>query len=105
MRHRLRSASLAVAAALSVVATASNATTGSHSAPPCAARDTAVVRWVDAAPAHERTALDRRCAEVGPPARASAATGTTVLGSRFAIVSWNTHIGAGDVDALVADLR
>jgi endonuclease/exonuclease/phosphatase family metal-dependent hydrolase len=71
----------------------------------CAARDTAFVRWVDAAKPDERAALDRWCAAVGAPIRIAGAMGDQPLNGRFVVVSWNTHVGAADVDGFVADLR
>ena len=71
----------------------------------CAARETTHVRWLRVSPASEHAAIDRWCAGVGAPARVSAATPHRALEGPFAVVSWNTHVGAGDVDALVADLR
>ena len=53
---------------------------------------------------NERAALDRWSAGVGPPSYRSETSDRTFYGP-FAVVSWNTHVGAGDVDTLVADLR
>lgn len=62
------------------------------------------IRWLRIGADNEVRALDRWNAGVGPPliishASVDAGTDTPVL------VSWNTHVGAGDVDRLVADLR
>ena len=73
-------------------------------APPCAARDSAFVRWAPVSAPGERENIDRWCAAVGVPARV-AAGGPRVFDGAFAVVSWNVHVGAGDVDALVRDLR
>lgn len=78
------------------------------SAPPpptCATAADTGVRWIRTAPAREREPLDRWCAAVGPPARIDARQPQDVFSAPFAIASWNDHVGAGDVDAFVADLR
>jgi endonuclease/exonuclease/phosphatase family metal-dependent hydrolase len=54
---------------------------------------------------NERASIDRWCAGVGPPARISGRQRGEVFTGSFAVVAWNTHVGAGDIDALVADLR
>lgn len=71
----------------------------------CAARNSTFVRWVQAWPADEAADLNRWCAGVGAPARVVPPSGEPVLDGAFAVVSWNTHVGAADVDAFVADLR
>jgi endonuclease/exonuclease/phosphatase family metal-dependent hydrolase len=75
------------------------------SEPTCAAASAPGVRWVRMSSLNERPSLDRWCAGVGPPARIEAGQAAEVLTGSFAVVSWNTHVGAGDIDALVADLR
>ena len=71
----------------------------------CAARDSESLRWVPVWTTGERDAIDRWCAGVGPPALASAAARADALDGTFAVVSWNTHVGAADVETFVADLR
>lgn len=71
----------------------------------CDARAGHDVRWVRAFAEKERAAIDRWCAGVGPPARINAQQKAEVFTGSFAVVAWNTHVGAGDIDALVADLR
>lgn len=71
----------------------------------CAARDATFVRWVDASHPGERGAMDRWCAGVGGPVRITATTGPRALPGRFAVVTWNTHVGAADVDRFVTDLQ
>jgi endonuclease/exonuclease/phosphatase family metal-dependent hydrolase len=73
--------------------------------PTCAARSTIGLRWIRAAPAREAASLDRWCEAVGPPARVQAARTEESVDDLLAVVSWNVHVGAGDIDALVADLR
>lgn len=72
--------------------------------PTCVADATSGVRWIRASPAREHAELDRWCAGVGSPARIEAPRGTASSGA-VAVVSWNTHVGAGDLDGLVRDLR
>jgi endonuclease/exonuclease/phosphatase family metal-dependent hydrolase len=77
----------------------------SPSEPTCAAIADASIRWVHLAAANERQSLDRWCAGVGPAVVVPAAKGFDTLTAPFAVVSWNTHVGAGDLEALIADLR
>jgi endonuclease/exonuclease/phosphatase family metal-dependent hydrolase len=53
----------------------------------------------------DRTVLDRWCAGVGPPAIESFAPPPQRRTTSITIVTWNTHVGAGDIAALIADLR
>lgn len=53
----------------------------------------------------ERPSLDRWCAGVGLPAAVQGRPSPEPFSGAIAIVSWNTHIGAGNIDAFVADLR
>jgi endonuclease/exonuclease/phosphatase family metal-dependent hydrolase len=71
----------------------------------CAARAGAGVRWVRVAPSNERVAIDRWCLSVGLPVRIGGRPRENVPAGPVAIVSWNTHVGAGDIDRLVTDLR
>ena len=67
----------------------------------------ASVSWIVAPHAGERVMLDRWCAGVGPvvsAARADTSAAVVSTGS-LTVVTWNTHIGAGDVPGLVRDLR
>ena len=70
----------------------------------CAARDTSFIRWTRVSPPGEHEAIDRWCAAVGVPARVTPG-GPGAIDGAFAVVSWNTHVGAGDVGALVRDLK
>ena len=64
----------------------------------------AAIRWLRVGADNEVTALDRWNAGVGPPfVVAHPPQGETT--SVPVVISWNTHVGAGDVDTLVADLR
>src|SRR4051794_34109805 len=64
------------------------------------------LRWIRMASEGDQRHSARWSAAVGPPvaetrSRPAAATD----GEAVAIVSWNTHVGGGDVQALVDDLR
>ncbi len=71
----------------------------------CAAGTEAGVRWLRVSSPNERPALDRWCAGVGPSVTIQAAGATEVIPGSFAVVSWNTHVGAGDLALFIADLR
>ena len=74
--------------------------------PAAAACSTAgeAVTWWRLPEGDERVRSDRWCAAVGPPAMLRAAA-TGPSDGRFVAVSWNVHVGGGDVTALVNDLR
>jgi endonuclease/exonuclease/phosphatase family metal-dependent hydrolase len=64
------------------------------------------VRWIGPDDPRDRKKLDAWCATVGPmvvegPAAAPAAR----ISEELVVVSWNTHVGGGDVAALVQRLR
>lgn len=69
--------------------------------------DPAAIQWADeAVEAEDRPSLDRWCRAVGPPVYLPAARADqTLLNGPIAVVSWNVNVGAGDLRALVADLR
>src|SRR6476646_866843 len=71
----------------------------------CLARAGGDVHWLRVSPERERRSIDRWCAGVGPPARISGGQRSENLTGSLVVVSWNTHVGAGDIDQLVADLR
>jgi endonuclease/exonuclease/phosphatase family metal-dependent hydrolase len=71
----------------------------------CGARSGTGIQWLRVSPVSERASIDRWCAGVGPPARINAEQPQEEITRSFVVVSWNTHVGAGDVDAFVADLR
>jgi endonuclease/exonuclease/phosphatase family metal-dependent hydrolase len=64
------------------------------------------VTWIRPTDAHNRTRLDEWCATVGPvvfePRPRQPVTHPI---DRVAVVSWNTHVGSGDIDALIDDVR
>lgn len=63
------------------------------------------VRWLRVGADNEAAALNRWNAGVGPPFVVAQPPAGGAAGSIPVIVSWNTHVGAGEVDTLVADLR
>ena len=73
--------------------------------PTCIASTETTIRWLQLASANERQSLDRWCAGVGPSVVAQSPQASEVMPLPFAVVSWNTHVGAGDLDVLIADLR
>jgi endonuclease/exonuclease/phosphatase family metal-dependent hydrolase len=72
--------------------------------PPCNAPSSAI-RWIRVAPENEAARLDRWCAGVGPPLVIPIPPGGASTSDVPVVVSWNTHEGGGDLDALVADLK
>jgi endonuclease/exonuclease/phosphatase family metal-dependent hydrolase len=101
MRRRVLPA--AIAAALAILGSA--ALTSAVPDATCTARGEPLVRWIRTAPDNERAAIDRWCAGVGPPVRIAPLRRQEVFTGPFAVVSWNTHVGGGDLEQLVADLR
>ena len=73
--------------------------------PTCGALTETVVQWLRVSALDERTLLDRWCAGVGPSVFVRGSETPEVLTLPFAVVSWNTHVGAGDLDVFIADLR
>lgn len=69
-------------------------------------RDTTRVRWVDLEDPTERRILAYWCATVGSPLVADhRRAGSDAAMDSLVLVSWNVHVGAGDVVRLVDDLR
>ena len=102
-RSAVAAAILSVGILLSCLGSVRN---GSAALPPtCAAPSAAGIQWLRVSSTRERPSLDRWCAGVGPPVRIEARQASDVLSGPFAVVSWNTHVGAGDLDDLIADLR
>jgi endonuclease/exonuclease/phosphatase family metal-dependent hydrolase len=58
------------------------------------------VEWRSLAPAEDQPALDRWCDSVGPPLLVDGAPETPV--ASLVVVSWNVHVGRGEVDRLIA---
>jgi endonuclease/exonuclease/phosphatase family metal-dependent hydrolase len=64
------------------------------------------VRWIVAPDPRERASLDRWCAGVGPAVTAGLTdTNAAAAASSLVVVTWNTHIGGGDIPGLVRDLK
>lgn len=73
--------------------------------PTCIATSDAIVRWLRVSSTSERPSLDRWCAGVGLPTRVEPREASGEVASAFAVVTWNTHVGAADLDRFIADLR
>lgn len=71
----------------------------------CAAATESGVRWLRVSSTRERAALDRWCAGVGPSVSVAPPQVEDALSGPFAVVSWNTHVGAADLDVFITDLR
>jgi endonuclease/exonuclease/phosphatase family metal-dependent hydrolase len=65
----------------------------------------APVRWIETPDSLDRRRLVQWCASVGPPVVADFTDGRREPVDSLAVVSWNTHVGGGDVIGLVTDLR
>lgn len=75
---------------------------------PCTAAtgSVAAVRWFTPSATDQRRWLDAWCATVGTPFVHQPLTITPAAPtSRLVLISWNVHVGGGDVAALVRDLR
>lgn len=64
----------------------------------------AAIRWIRVAPENETARLDRWCSGVGPPLIMASPPRSPSPPELPTIVSWNTHEGGGNIDALVGDL-
>jgi len=75
---------------------------------PCSAAtgSVAAVRWFTPAATDQRRRLDAWCATVGTPVVHQPLTvAPSAPGRRLALISWNVHVGGGDIAALARDLR
>ena len=72
--------------------------------PTCAAAVPGI-RWLRVSAANERASLDRWCSGVGAPVRIEPTRHEENFSGPLPLVSWNMHVGGGDLDAFVADLR
>ncbi len=62
------------------------------------------LRWISPAESSDRLAT--WCRSVGPAVLRPVAHGESAIADdRFVVVSWNVHVGGGDVDTLIARLR
>ena len=66
--------------------------------------ETPAISWIAAPDSADRQALDRWCAGVGPEVILTRNTESSSVDS-LAVISWNTHVGGGDIPGLVRDLR
>jgi len=66
---------------------------------------TVPLTWTLPSNSFDRASLDRWCAGVGPAAIESFAPPSDQQTATITVVTWNTHVGAGDIAALIADLR
>jgi endonuclease/exonuclease/phosphatase family metal-dependent hydrolase len=73
--------------------------------PTCSALTETIVHWLRLSATRERSSLDRWCAGVGPSIILESDETPDALTPPFAVVSWNTHVGAGDLDVFIGDLR
>ena len=71
---------------------------------PTLADETPSVTWIAAPDSADRGPLDRWCAGVGPAVVLTRESDSVPVDS-LAVISWNTHVGGGDVAGLVRDLR
>lgn len=98
-----RASRLAIALAMALVGSAALIRAGGGAI--CAAAAGTGIRWIRTAPANEYAALDRWCAAVGAPARSEGVREPDAFAGPFAVATWNVHVGAGNLDHLVGDLR
>jgi endonuclease/exonuclease/phosphatase family metal-dependent hydrolase len=64
------------------------------------------VHWIGPADAGNRTRLDSWCAGVGQPAVFHASGNSAAIAIEDVVfVSWNVHVGNGDLESFVSDLR
>lgn len=63
------------------------------------------VRWVAARDTRDRASLDRWCAGVGPVVSASLADSGVSSANSLVVLTWNTHVGGGDIAGMVRSLR
>ena len=66
---------------------------------------TETVAWAQPESAGDRAQLDRWCQAVGPAIVASARPRTEARAQALTIVSWNAHVGGGDVIGFVRAIR
>lgn len=103
-RRALRSVGVTLCAAAISLPVAGCAGGHALAAPDTAGLGPSIAWFVPQAAADAQT-LERWRASVGPPVFAAATSPSTTSVNRLTLVSWNTALGAGDVERLVADLR
>jgi endonuclease/exonuclease/phosphatase family metal-dependent hydrolase len=66
----------------------------------------AIVRWVEAQAPRDREALARWCDTIGPVLlQPLAAVSSVPIADRLAVLTWNVHVGSGNVKEVVRRLR
>ena len=63
------------------------------------------VRWIAPRDAEEKVRLDSWCAAVGPALVRDATAANDARLEDIAFVSWNVHVGAGEIERFVGDVR
>jgi endonuclease/exonuclease/phosphatase family metal-dependent hydrolase len=80
--------------------------TAAHTLADCRAVPPATsIQWIGPEATRDRVRLDAWCATVGPPVIDSTSVSRAPSVDRLVIITWNTHVGAGDVVRLAARLR
>ena len=113
---RMRKAFIAIAAVAVAGAVSCTAWFGGRAEPPegvdpelCRRAPTsgAAIRWVEEVDEKDRDELGVWCATVGPTvtARYADSRGQMPVVQSIAFVTWNIHVGGGDIAALLRDLR
>jgi endonuclease/exonuclease/phosphatase family metal-dependent hydrolase len=109
MKIRLCASALLVVLSLSGCSIVTRHPLASASASACrATHGSAIVNWITPEDADNRSRLDSFCAAVGPVLfeSANALEAAAYPDAReIAFVSWNLHVGAGDVERFVEDLK
>jgi endonuclease/exonuclease/phosphatase family metal-dependent hydrolase len=72
---------------------------------PCGAPSEQAIRWMRALGARERVASNQWCEGVGNPVVLEAPRAASAATLPLTIISWNTHVGGGDVARLLDDAR
>ena len=78
---------------------------GAPAAPCGASPSSRSIRWVRAVEARERRASSRWCDGVGGPVVAESPRVVPEATLPLTVISWNTHVGGGDLARLVRDAR
>ena len=102
-RRAVRAVWVCVAAA--AISTAAGGCVGRHSLGVRKADPVGRIAWFAPEETRDRTVLENWRVSVGPPVVAEHRTGHVQPVDTLTLVSWNTALGAGDVERLVRDLR
>jgi endonuclease/exonuclease/phosphatase family metal-dependent hydrolase len=90
----------AAVAACATVGTPASATTAA-----CRESTTHDVAWVHAPDGSDHFTLDAWCAGVGPVVLNPSDATSDLVADSLLVVTWNMHVGGGDLNAFVTDLR